>query len=97
MEASTMAKKRSTRTRKAVDAGAWLGLAAAPTFALMAWLSAADAPHAAMCSSPPGFLPIDAMSWMYLLMALFHVPPWLELASRPSRRTHRFIPQSKGN
>ena len=94
MEASTMAKKRSTRAR---NAGAWLALAAAPTFALMAWLSATDAPHGAMCSSPPGHLPIDAMSWMYLLMTLFHVSPWLELASRPLRPTHRFIPQSRGN
>lgn len=87
MEASTMARKRSTRAQKAVDAGDWLALAAAPTFALMAWISAADAPHAAMCSSTPGFLPIDAMGRMYLLMAFFHVPPWLELAWSFKRRT----------
>jgi hypothetical protein len=26
-------------------------------------------------------LPISGMAWMYLLMCLFHVSPWLKLAS----------------
>jgi hypothetical protein len=32
-------------------------------------------------------LPIDGMAWMYLLMSIFHLPPWLKLASGP--RWHR--------
>ncbi len=60
----------------------WLGLAAAPTFALMAWVAAADAPRIPICSSTSGVLPVDAMAWMYLLMSLFHLPPWLKRASR---------------
>lgn len=59
--------------------GGWLALAAAPTFAVMAWV-VAGAP--AICASGSGLLPIDGMAWMYLLMSLFHLPPWLKLASR---------------
>ena len=59
----------------------WLGLAASPTFALMAWIAASDAPPMALCSSGAGALPIDGMTAMYLLMSLFHLSPWLKLAS----------------
>lgn len=57
----------------------WLGLAAAPTFLGMAWVVAG---HATMpCSSGSGLLPLDGMASMYLLMGLFHLPPWLRLVS----------------
>jgi hypothetical protein len=56
-----------------------LTLAAAPTFALMALVAGQGMP--AMCAAP-GPLPIGGMTAMYLLMALFHLPPWLRLASR---------------
>ena len=58
-----------------------LGLAAAPTFALMAWVAAGDAAGSALCSSAASMLPIDGMTLMYLLMSLFHLAPWLKLAS----------------
>jgi hypothetical protein len=58
----------------------WLGLAASPTFALMAWISAGDASQGMICSSAPGQLPITDMAWMYLLMSLFHLSPWLKHA-----------------
>jgi hypothetical protein len=68
------------RARAGQIAAGWLALAASPTFALMAGVAAADAPRLALCSSPPGLLPIDGMTTMYLLMSLFHLSPWLKLA-----------------
>jgi hypothetical protein len=65
----------------------WLALAASPTFALMGLIAANDAPRHMLCSSGSGLLPIDGMTAMYLLMSLFHLPPWLKLASgRPRAR-----------
>ena len=66
----------------------WLCLAASPTFALMAWIAANDAPPMALCSSGSSILPVGGMTAMYLLMSLFHLSPWLKLASRrPWART----------
>jgi hypothetical protein len=70
---------------QARGAAFWLGLAASPTFAFMAWIEANDAPPIALCSS--GMLPIDGMAAMYLLMSLFHLSPWLKLAGRTRQRT----------
>ena len=63
-----------------------LGLAATPTFAAMAAATAVwgGGPVAALCGASPGF-GLDGMTQMYLLMAAFHVPPWLRLASRRTR------------
>lgn len=58
------------------DPARWLALAATPSFAAMAWITAASP---ALCLSAPGPLPLDSMAMMYLLMALFHLPPWLRL------------------
>lgn len=77
--------KESARTRARGAAG-WLRLAASPTFTLMAWMAANDAPRMAVCSSASGLLPIDGMVWMYLLMSLFHLSSWLKLASARPRR-----------
>lgn len=60
------------------EAVGWIALAASPTFALMAWIAATGARN--ICSS--AMSPIDGMVWMYLLMSLFHVSPWLRLATR---------------
>ena len=65
----------------ALGMAGWLALVASPTFALMAWIMAGDAPSIALCSSGLSFLPIDGMTVMYLLMSLFHLSPWLKLAS----------------
>jgi hypothetical protein len=82
MTISAAANKESGRARQAHSAAGWLALAASPTCALMAWIAASDAPRIAICSSASGMLPIDGMAWMYLLMSLFHLSPWLRLAAR---------------
>jgi hypothetical protein len=76
----------SVATRKAKPAR-WLAFAASPTFAVMAGIDAFSAPHVAMCAAGSGPLSIGSMTAMYLLMSLFHLSPWLTLASgRPQTR-----------
>lgn len=67
---------------KASNAGRWIALAAAPSLAAMALISALDAPRLALCAAGRTLLPIDGMTSMYLLMSLFHLPPWLKLVTR---------------
>ncbi|MBB3656849.1 hypothetical protein FHX15_002077 [Rhizobium sp. BK650] len=62
-----------------------LSFAAAPTFGVMAVLSASGPAADMICSM--GGMPMDeasvfsGMMPMYLLMTLFHVGPWLRLMS----------------
>jgi hypothetical protein len=59
-----------------------LSLAAAPTFAIMALVTAVSGgPLDAICSASP----LGGMAPMYLLMAAFHTAPWLRLLSRSQR------------
>jgi hypothetical protein len=61
----------------------WLRLAAAPTFAGMALLTVvldSGLPNA-LCSAA-GSLWLGGMAPMYVLMAAFHLAPWLNLISR---------------
>ena len=55
----------------------WLCLAAAPTFATMALLTAAYGGPDMMCMPGPGASLLSGMVPMYLLMATFHLAPWL--------------------
>lgn len=64
--------------------GDWLCLAATPTFAAMALLSAVTGGADMICSSMADTFPLDGMVMMYLLMSAFHLPPWLRLVSRRS-------------
>ncbi len=59
----------------------WLCLAAAPTFAIMALLTAVHdgGQMAVMCAAAPDASPLDGMVPMYLLMSAFHAAPWLRL------------------
>ncbi len=68
----------------------WLGLAATPTFALMAVLTGVFGGGMDMvCSGGQGSL-LDGMVPMYVLMSAFHAPAWLKLiASRPILRDAR--------
>jgi len=62
--------------------GKWLCLAATPTFAILALLIGlpGGSPMDALCSSGSGS-PLGGMVTMYLLMSVFHSPPWLKLIS----------------
>ena len=69
-----------------VGAAEFLSLAAAPTFATMALLTAVGGgPLDMLCSAAPGASPLTGMVPMYLLMAAFHSAAWLRLMS--GRRT----------
>jgi hypothetical protein len=59
----------------------WLGLAAAPTFAIMALLTAlpGGGPPAMICSGMQDGSPLSGMVMMYMLMSAFHSAPWLKL------------------
>jgi hypothetical protein len=92
MTTFVLTRKRPADTQRPYDAAGWLGLAASPTFALMAWVSTYDM-QAMLCSSGPGSLPIGGMAWMYLLMSIFHLSPWLKLASALSRQLTHTNPQ----
>jgi hypothetical protein len=64
--------------------GFWLRLAAAPTFAIMALVTAAlgSGTSDMLCSAMHHMSPLGGMVPMYLLMSAFHLPPWLKLVSR---------------
>ena len=69
-------------------AGDRLALAASPTFAIMALLSAVPGggPAGMLCSAAD-MPPLSGMTTMYLLMSAFHAAPWLKLiraSTRPS-------------
>ncbi len=60
------------------SAAGWLGLAATPTFAIMAVLAGVmdgAAPNS-ICSASS---PLNGMATMYALMSAFHLAPWLRL------------------
>jgi len=81
MTVSSAANNGSARAWQVRGVASWLALAASPTFALMAWIGANHASPMALCSLGSSILPIDGMTTMYLLMSLFHLSPWLKIAS----------------
>ena len=80
----------------APGAAGWLGLAAAPTFAVMALLTYVPGGNAdMMCSAAHGASALSGMVPMYVLMSAFHSVPWLKLISRQRRAAPR-SPQTGG-
>ncbi len=69
----------------------WLGLAATPTFAIMAlWSAYFSAQPDMLCMAMQGSSPMSGMTVMYLLMSAFHAAPWLKLifGRRSGARRH---------
>jgi hypothetical protein len=66
----------------------WLGLAAAPTFVIMALLTGVleGRQPDILCAGMQHPSPLGGMVPMYLLMSAFHVAPWLKLISRFAKR-----------
>jgi len=61
-------------------AATWLSLAATPTFAVMAVLTAVfGGPSDTLCVTMQGPSALSGMTPMYLLMGVFHAGPWLKL------------------
>jgi hypothetical protein len=80
----------SIGARRRLRTGGWLALAAAPTFAIMALISATREAGAAalLCASDAS--PLTGMAAMYLLMSVFHTAPWLTwIAHRRRGVEHR--------
>ena len=66
----------------------WLGLAAAPAFAIMALMTVRfGGGLEPLCSATPQGSLMSGMVPMYLLMSAFHSPPWLKLISSRPRRS----------
>ncbi|TPQ30881.1 hypothetical protein C2U70_25460 [Bradyrhizobium guangdongense] len=76
--------------RAAIGAAYWLHLAAAPTFAIMAMLTAVIGGGSmdALCSAA-GASPLGGMVPMYLLMTAFHAAPWLKLIGSHARTSRK--------
>jgi hypothetical protein len=81
-----MNRNQDQQADPTLGAADWLCLAAAPTFAIMALLTAVHGGGqiTMMCGATPGASSLDGMVPMYLLMSAVHLAPWLKLIS--SRR-----------
>jgi hypothetical protein len=72
----------------------WLGLAAAPTFAIMAlWTTLFSGQPDMLCMAMQGSSPMSGMTVMYLLMSAFHSSPWLNLISKRTKRRSSLVPR----
>jgi hypothetical protein len=73
-----------------LGASNYLRLAAAPTCAIMALLTGVNgSPTDLLCSAAHDASPLSGMAAMYLLMSIFHAPPWLKLLSSRRKRSPR--------
>lgn len=74
----------------ALAAADWLSFAAAPTFAIMALLTAVlGGPPDMLCSSVGDAPALTGMVPMYVLMSAFHLAPWLRLITGRRSSTDR--------
>ena len=81
-ESASGAIRQESGHAPALGAAGWLGLAAAPTFAIMALLTGVGGgPPDMLCSAAQDASPLSGMVPMYLLMTAFHSAPWLKLIS----------------
>lgn len=71
--------------------GSLLSLAAAPTFAIMAFLTGIQdgGMPGMLCSAAHGASPLTGMLPMYVLMSAFHSAPWLRLITNWRRGAYQ--------
>ena len=79
-----VARHHESGDAAALGAADWLYLAAAPTFAIMALLTAVlgGRPPDMLYSAVQDALPLSGMPAMYVLMSA-HTAPWLKLIAKP--------------
>jgi hypothetical protein len=79
--AGTDHEHRAVASLRAAD---WLGLAATPTFAIMALMTVvvSGAPMDMLSTEGHGASSLSDMTAMYVLMAVFHAGSWLRLIER---------------
>lgn len=76
------------------EAASWLGLAAAPTFAIMALGAALSSGQATMLNmGMPHASSLSGAVLMYTLMSIFHTGPWLRRIARRSTHPDRQCPR----
>jgi hypothetical protein len=87
-----IARREEGLASAAQGAADWVGLAAAPTFAAMALLTAilGTSPQDMFCSATPDASPLSGMVWMYMLMSAVHSAPWLRLISHRRSIARKF-------
>ena len=84
--------------RAAPGVAGWLGLAAAPTLAIMAlWSAFFSGQPDMLCMAMQGSSPMSGMTLMYLLMSAFHSSPWLKLISSRRNGARRHVRAAFGN
>ena len=83
---------RTSETREDAKAGGWLHFAASPTFVAMAVATAitsGDPAHMICQAMGHAGWPLDGMTSMYLLMAVFHASPWWKWIALRTRARSR--------
>ena len=76
----------------------WLGLAGAPTFALMAlWSAFFSSQPDMLCTATQDSAPMRGMTVMYLLMSAFHSSYWLKLIASRRNGARRLARPAFGN
>jgi hypothetical protein len=91
MTTHTIGLREEWRAAAALSAADWVCFAAAPTFAIMALLTAVlgGGRQDMLCSATQHASPLSGMVWMYMLMSAFHSAPWLKLISSRRIGAHR--------
>jgi len=84
MTICTSATHAQRRAGRGLGAGDWIGLAATPTFAVIALMTTLSdgGAHDALCAAMHNAGPFGGMTFMYALMSVFHTAPWLRLIGR---------------
>src|SRR3546814_18812006 len=87
--------RRESGTAASLGAGDRLSLAATPTFAAMALLTAASGGSDMLCMAAQDTSPLSGMVSMYMLMSAFHSAPWLTMIAGRPDSARAFTPKPR--